>query len=203
MALDCLSCLELLSPAIQHCTCVIAVLRIDRAHVFLCQSSNCFPELQQIHLWRVRRKFQKRILVEMFRSVFTYPISQGSDITAFKITVVPAGESGTSRDWTGEDCPWFQFHLWWWRGAVLEPDVLLPENEACICVTGNWWKKIWSRVLGMLYHFRYGKVMSKRRVCADPTHIQSIWWKDIWKEACIYSGYFQQAGTFWNIFGIS
>ena len=61
---------------------------------------------------------------------FTYPISQAADITAFKATVVPAGEDQLPMiEQTREIVRKFNSI---YDEVLVEPDVLLPENEACM-----------------------------------------------------------------------
>ena len=60
---------------------------------------------------------------------FTYPISQAADITAFKATTVPVGEDQLPMiEQTREIVRKFNSI---YDEVLVEPDVLLPENEAC------------------------------------------------------------------------
>ena len=60
---------------------------------------------------------------------FTYPISQTADITAFKATTVPVGEDQLPMiEQTREIVRKFNSI---YDEVLVEPDVLLPENEAC------------------------------------------------------------------------
>ena len=65
---------------------------------------------------------------------FAYPISQAADITAFKATTVPVGEDQLPMiEQTREIVRSFN-HIY---GEVLvEPDVLLPDNQACMRLPG-------------------------------------------------------------------
>ena len=85
---------------------------------------------------------------------FTYPISQAADITAFKATVVPAGEDQLPMiEQTREIVRKFNSI---YDEVLVEPDVLLPENEACMRLPGIDGKQKMSKSLG--------KVMSKKRL---------------------------------------
>ena len=66
---------------------------------------------------------------------FTYPISQASDITAFKATTVPAGEDQEPMlEQTREIVRRFNATY----GEVLvEPEILLPDNSACLRLPGT------------------------------------------------------------------
>ena len=63
---------------------------------------------------------------------FTYPISQAADITAFKATVVPAGEDQLPMiEQTREIVRKFNSI---YDEVLVEPDVLLPEmRHVCVC----------------------------------------------------------------------
>lgn len=61
---------------------------------------------------------------------FTYPISQASDITAFKATTVPAGEDQMPMvEQTKEIVHKFNSV---YGETLTEPEILLPENQACM-----------------------------------------------------------------------
>ena len=77
---------------------------------------------------------------------FTYPISQAADITAFKATVVPAGEDQLPMiEQTREIVRKFNSI---YDEVLVEPDVLLPENEACMRLPGIDGKQKMSKSLG-------------------------------------------------------
>ena len=69
---------------------------------------------------------------------FTYPISQAADITAFRATTVPAGEDQGTDDWTSREIVRrFNFI---YGDTLVEPEILLPDNVATICVCRVWRK---------------------------------------------------------------
>ena len=88
---------------------------------------------------------------------FTYPISQAADITAFKATVVPAGEDQLPM--IGADKGDVRKFNSIYDEVLVEPDVLLPENEACMRLPGEIDRKTEDeQIPGELYlSFRYGK----------------------------------------------
>ena len=99
---------------------------------------------------------------------FTYPISQAADITAFKATVVPAGEDQLPMiEQTREIVRKFNSI---YDEVLVEPDVLLPENEACMRLPGIDGKQKMSKSLGNCIYLSdeakdiKTKVMSKKRL---------------------------------------
>ena len=65
---------------------------------------------------------------------FTYPISQASDITAFKATTVPAGEDQEPMiEQTREIVHKFNSV---YGQTLVEPEILLPDNAACMRLPG-------------------------------------------------------------------
>ena len=66
---------------------------------------------------------------------FTYPISQASDITAFKATTVPVGEDQEPMiEQTREIVHKFNTV---YGPALVEPEILLPENAVCMRLPGT------------------------------------------------------------------
>ena len=65
---------------------------------------------------------------------FTYPISQAADITAFKATTVPVGEDQMPML---EQCKEIvhKFNTVYGE-ALVEPEILLPDNKACMRLPG-------------------------------------------------------------------
>ena len=66
---------------------------------------------------------------------FTYPISQASDITAFKATTVPVGEDQEPMiEQTREIVHKFNSV---YGETLVEPEILLPDNAACMRLPGT------------------------------------------------------------------
>ena len=66
---------------------------------------------------------------------FTYPISQASDITAFRATTVPVGEDQEPMiEQTREIVHKFNAV---YGETLVEPEILLPENAACMRLPGT------------------------------------------------------------------
>ena len=77
---------------------------------------------------------------------FTYPISQAADITAFKATTVPVGEDQSPMiEQTREIVHKFNSV---YGETLVEPKILLPDNEACLRLPGIDGKAKMSKSLG-------------------------------------------------------
>lgn len=104
---------------------------------------------------------------------FTYPISQAADITAFKATVVPVGEDQLPMiEQTREIVRKFNSI---YDEVLVEPEVLLPENEACMRLPGTDGKAKMSKSLGNCIYLSDEEKTVKQKVMSmytDPTHIQ-------------------------------
>ena len=104
---------------------------------------------------------------------FTYPISQAADITAFKATIVPVGEDQLPMiEQTREIVRKFNSI---YDEVLVEPEVLLPENEACMRLPGTDGKAKMSKSLGNCIYLSDDEKTVKQKVMSmytDPTHIQ-------------------------------
>lgn len=104
---------------------------------------------------------------------FTYPISQASDITAFKATTVPAGEDQEPMlEQAREIVRRFNSAY----GEVLvEPSILLPNNSACLRLPGTDGKAKMSKSLGNCIYLSDSAQDIKKRVMSmftDPDHLR-------------------------------
>ena len=104
---------------------------------------------------------------------FTYPISQASDITAFKATTVPVGEDQEPMiEQTREIV--HKFNSVYGETLVM-PGILLPDNAACLRLPGIDGKAKMSKSLGNCIYLSdtpeeiHTKVMS---MFTDPTHLR-------------------------------
>ena len=104
---------------------------------------------------------------------FTYPISQAADITAFKATTVPVGEDQLPMiEQTREIVRKFNSI---YDEVLVEPDVLLPENEACCRLPGTDGGQKMSKSFGNCIYLADSEADVKKKVMSmytDPTHIQ-------------------------------
>ena len=104
---------------------------------------------------------------------FTYPISQASDITAFKATTVPVGEDQKPMiEQTVEIVRRFNSVY----GEVLvEPEVLLPQNAACLRLPGTDGKAKMSKSLGNCIYLSDSAEDVRKKVMGmftDPNHLK-------------------------------
>lgn len=104
---------------------------------------------------------------------FTYPISQAADITAFKATCVPVGEDQLPMiEQTREIVRKFNAI---YGETLVEPEVLLPENQACMRLPGIDGKQKMSKSLGNCIYLSDTEADVRTKVMSmytDPTHIQ-------------------------------
>ena len=104
---------------------------------------------------------------------FTYPISQAADITAFKATTVPVGEDQEPMiEQTREIVRKFNSV---YGDALVEPDILLPDNKACLRLPGTDGKAKMSKSLGNCIYLSDTEEEVKKKIMSmytDPNHIQ-------------------------------
>ena len=104
---------------------------------------------------------------------FTYPISQAADITAFKATTVPVGEDQLPMlEQTKEIVRKFNSV---YGDTLIEPDILLPENQACLRLPGIDGKAKMSKSLGNCIYLSEEPDEIQKKVFiifTDPTHIK-------------------------------
>ena len=104
---------------------------------------------------------------------FTYPISQAADITAFKATTVPVGEDQSPMiEQTREIVHKFNSV---YGETLVEPKILLPDNEACLRLPGIDGKAKMSKSLGNCIYLSDSEADVKKKVMSmftDPNHIR-------------------------------
>ena len=112
----------------------------------------------------VMREFGKSIPV----GFYTYPISQASDITAFRATTVPAGEDQEPMvEQTREIVHKFNSV---YGPTLVEPEILLPKNAACLRLPGTDGKSLGNCIyLSDTAEDVRKKVMS---MYTDPNHLR-------------------------------
>ena len=108
---------------------------------------------------------------------FCYPISQAADITLFKATTVPVGEDQKPMlEQTNEIVRRFN-HIYGGNGkdnVLIEPKILLPENEACMRLPGTDGKAKMSKSLGNCIYLSDSAKELKKKVNSmftDPQHL--------------------------------
>lgn len=104
---------------------------------------------------------------------FTYPISQASDITAFKATTVPVGEDQEPMiEQTREIVHKFNSV---YGPTLVEPEILLPDNAACMRLPGTDGKAKMSKSLGNCIYLSDTAEEVKKKVMGmytDPDHLR-------------------------------
>ena len=104
---------------------------------------------------------------------FTYPISQAADITAFKATTVPVGEDQMPMiEQTQEIVHKFNTV---YGEALVQPKIMLPENDSCRRLPGIDGKAKMSKSLGNCIYLSEEPDEIKKKVMSmytDPDHIK-------------------------------
>ena len=104
---------------------------------------------------------------------FTYPISQAADITAFKATVVPVGEDQMPMlEQTKEIVHKFNTV---YGETLVEPKIMLPDNQACMRLPGIDGKAKMSKSLGNCIYLSDTEADVKKKVMSmftDPNHLR-------------------------------
>ena len=104
---------------------------------------------------------------------FTYPISQAADITAFNATTVPVGEDQAPMiEQTREIVRRFNAV---YGETLVEPNILLPDNAACLRLPGTDGKAKMSKSLGNCIYLSDSaeEVWAKvKGMFTDPNHLQ-------------------------------
>ena len=147
-------------PQLSELTCyymnLVTVSRLQR-------NPTVKAEIQQ-------RNFEASIPV----GFFAYPISQASDITAFKATTVPVGEDQEPMiEQTREIVR--RFNLLYNTDTLVEPDILLPSNKVCMRLPGLDGKAKMSKSLGNCIYLSDDEKTIKTKIMSmytDPDHIK-------------------------------
>ncbi|MDE6755888.1 MAG: tryptophan--tRNA ligase [Muribaculaceae bacterium] len=114
------------------------------------------------------RNFEQSIPV----GFFCYPVSQAADITAFRATTVPVGEDQAPMiELTREIVNRFNNI---YGETLVEPEILLPDNAACMRLPGTDGKAKMSKSLGnCIYLSDTAKEVAKKvkSMYTDPLHL--------------------------------
>ena len=104
---------------------------------------------------------------------FCYPISQAADITAFKATTVPVGEDQEPMiEQTREIVRKFNAT---YGETLVEPEIMLPDNAACLRLPGTDGKAKMSKSLGNCIYLSDSEEELRAKVrgmYTDPHHLQ-------------------------------
>ncbi len=104
---------------------------------------------------------------------FTYPISQASDITAFRATTVPAGEDQQPMIEQAREI--VRRFNGIYGDTLVEPEILLPDNAVCMRLPGTDGKAKMSKSLGNCIYLSDSSEEVRKRVMSmytDPDHIR-------------------------------
>ncbi|MDO4165915.1 MAG: tryptophan--tRNA ligase [Eubacteriales bacterium] len=144
----------------------------------LCELTNYYMNLVTVSRLQRNPTVKSEIKMRDFATsipvgFFTYPISQASDITAFKATTVPVGEDQLPMiEQTREIVRKFNSI---YDEVLVEPEVLLPENEACMRLPGIDGKQKMSKSLGNCIYLSDSEEEVRAKVMemyTDPLHIK-------------------------------
>lgn len=104
---------------------------------------------------------------------FTYPISQAADITAFRATTVPVGEDQEPMLEQAREIVRRFNHIY--GETLVEPEILLPDNAACLRLPGTDGKAKMSKSLGNCIYLSDSADEVEKKVKSmytDPDHLR-------------------------------
>ena len=144
----------------------------------LCELSFYFMDLVTVSRLQRNPTVKTEIGMRGFESsipvgFFTYPISQAADITAFRATTVPAGEDQKPMLEQATEIVRRFNHIY--GDTLVEPNILLPNNAACLRLPGTDGKAKMSKSLGnCIYLSESAKEVEKKvkSMYTDPTHLR-------------------------------
>ena len=104
---------------------------------------------------------------------FTYPISQAADITAFRATTVPVGEDQEPMLEQAREIVRRFNNIY--GPTLVEPEILLPDNAACLRLPGTDGKAKMSKSLGNCIYLSDSADEVARKIktmYTDPNHLR-------------------------------
>ena len=144
----------------------------------LCELTFYFMDLVSVSRLQRNPTVKTEIQMRNFESsipvgFFTYPISQAADIPAFKATTVPVGEDQEPMlEQAREIVRRFNYI---YGETLVEPNILLPENAACLRLPGTDGKAKMSKSLGNCIYLSEPEADVKKKIMSmytDPNHIR-------------------------------
>ena len=144
----------------------------------LCELSFYFMDLVSVSRLQRNPTVKTEIQMRGFQSsipvgFFTYPISQAADITAFGATTVPAGEDQMPML---EQCREIVHKFNAVYGETLTmPEIMLPQNAACLRLPGIDGKAKMSKSLGNCIYLSDEPEDIKKKIMSmytDPNHLR-------------------------------
>lgn len=155
-----------------------SVLFIQSQVPQLCEMSFYYMDLVTVSRLQRNPTVKAEIQMRNFETsipvgFFTYPISQAADITAFKATTVPVGEDQAPMiEQTREIV--HKFNSVYGETLVM-PDILLPDNKACMRLPGIDGKAKMSKSLGNCIYLSDSEEDIKKKIMSmftDPNHLR-------------------------------
>ena len=116
-----------------------------------------------------QRNFERNLPV----GFMTYPISQAADITAFKAKYVPVGEDQLPMLEQAREIV-SSFNRIYNCDILVEPEAILPDNQACGRLVGTDGGAKMSKSLGNCIYLKDDEATIKKKIMSmytDPTHI--------------------------------
>ena len=144
----------------------------------LCELSFYYMDLVSVSRLQRNPTVKSEIQMRNFEAsipvgFFTYPISQAADITAFRATTVPVGEDQEPMlEQAREIVRRFNYI---YGETLVEPEILLPDNAACLRLPGTDGKAKMSKSLGNCIYLSEEPDEIKKKVFSmftDPNHIR-------------------------------
>lgn len=155
-----------------------SVLFIQSQVPELCEMTFYYMDLVTVSRLQRNHTVKSEIQMRNFEAsipvgFFTYPISQAADITAFKATTVPVGEDQAPMiEQTREIVHKFNSV---YGETLVEPDILLPDNKACLRLPGIDGKAKMSKSLGNCIYLSDSEDEIKKKIMSmftDPNHLK-------------------------------
>ena len=143
----------------------------------LCELSFYFMDLVSVSRLQRNPTVKTEIMMRGFESsipvgFFTYPISQAADITAFRANTVPVGEDQKPMIEQATEIVRRFNHIY--GETLIEPNIMLPENAACLRLPGTDGKAKMSKSLGNCIYLSETADEMRKKVMSmytDPLHI--------------------------------
>ena len=143
----------------------------------LCELSFYFMDLVSVSRLQRNPTVKTEIAMRGFESsipvgFFTYPVSQAADIAAFCATTVPAGEDQRPMIEQATEIVRRFNHIY--GETLVEPQIMLPENAACLRLPGTDGKAKMSKSLGNCIYLSETADEMRKKVMSmytDPLHV--------------------------------
>ena len=143
----------------------------------LCELSFYFMDLVSVSRLQRNPTVKTEIAMRGFESsipvgFFTYPVSQAADIAAFRATTVPAGED--QRPMIEQATEIVRRFNYIYGDTLVEPQIMLPNNAACLRLPGTDGKAKMSKSLGNCIYLSETADEMRKKVMSmytDPLHV--------------------------------